>query len=332
MPSFRQVLAAVTTSWAERRADVEAAADRLVDELRGRATGRADEPRTEPEETAGIARRVAREPEVVRLPGRQPNESRGRAVARALERLVDEFDFEHGGWGGPPRFPQPAVIELLLRRARDAPDDRDSATAVRALDVMADGGIHDQIGGGFHRYATDTDWLVPHFEKMLYDNAQLARVYLHAYQLTGEQRFGTWPRRRSTTWSARCALRRAVCRQPGRRHRRDRRSALTFGPLDEVAAVLAERRPMRMLRIRPRAAPHDQEPNLAELFASAYGVTEAGNWEGRTILSRVDGRRAGRGHVRAPPQEGRSSAGTQPVACCWSGASAGPSRPWTTRR
>ena len=100
-----------------------------------------------------------------------------------------DFDFEHGGWGGPPRFPQPAVIELLLRRTRVVSDDQVLRAAVRALDVMADGGIQDQIGGGFHRYATDTDWLVPHFEKMLYDNAQLARVYLHAYQLTGEPRF-----------------------------------------------------------------------------------------------------------------------------------------------
>src|SRR5665647_3039054 len=93
------------------------------------------------------------------------------------------------GWAGPPRFPQPAVVDLLLRHGRVVPDDRVLRTAIRALDVMADGGIHDQVGGGFHRYATDTDWLVPHFEKMLYDNAQLARVYLHAYQLTGERRF-----------------------------------------------------------------------------------------------------------------------------------------------
>ena len=126
----------------------------------------------------------------LRLSVCRPSSSDRRAVvvAAAVERLVADFDFEHGGWGGPPRFPQPAVIDLLLRRAR-AVRTIESGTAIRALDVMADGGIHDQIGGGFHRYATDTDWLVPHFEKMLYDNAQLARVYLHAYQLTGEPRF-----------------------------------------------------------------------------------------------------------------------------------------------
>jgi uncharacterized protein len=164
MPSFRQVLAAVSTSWAERRADVEAAGDRLTAELQGRATGRADKPRTEPEEVrAESPAQIAGEPEAVRLPRRHPNEPRDDVVAPALDSLVADFDFLHGGWGGPPRFPQPAVIELLLRRARAASDDETLRAAVRALDVMADGGIHDQIGGGFHRYATDSDWLVPHF-------------------------------------------------------------------------------------------------------------------------------------------------------------------------
>ena len=80
------------------------------------------------------------------------------------------------------------TMEFLLRRWVAAGDARAIAMARRTLDRMADGGIHDQLGGGFHRYATDAIWLVPHFEKMLYDNAQLARVYLHAWQATGERR------------------------------------------------------------------------------------------------------------------------------------------------
>ncbi len=290
MPSFRQVLAAVTTSWAERRADVEAAADRLTAELQGRATGRADEPRTETEELRPESpARVVGEPDVVRLPGRRPNEPQGGVVSAAVERLVADFDFEHGGWGGPPRFPQPAVIDLVLRRARAAPDDRVLATAVRALDVMADGGIHDQIGGGFHRYATDTDWLVPHFEKMLYDNAQLARVYLHAYQLTGEPRF------REVVQTTLDYLAREMRTPDGlfaasQDADTDGIEGRTYvWTLDEVAAVLAgataDAGPAD--GPNPEPAPRDEQPGIYELFASAYGVTAAGNWEGRTILSRV---------------------------------------------
>jgi uncharacterized protein YyaL (SSP411 family) len=289
MPSFRQVLEAVAKSWAERRADLEAAADRLTAELRGRATGRADEPRTEPEEVrAESPARVPREPEVVRLPRRQPNEPQRGVVSAAVGRLVADFDFEHGGWGGPPRFPQQAVIELLLRRARYASDDETLRAAVRALDVMADGGIHDQIGGGFHRYATDSDWLVPHFEKMLYDNAQLARVYLHAYQLTGEPRF------REVVESTLDYLVREM-RTPDGLFAASQ-DADTGGiegrtyvwTLDEVTSVLAGTAAdaRRADGPSPVLAPRDEEPEI-ELVASAYGVTAAGNWEGRTILSRV---------------------------------------------
>jgi uncharacterized protein YyaL (SSP411 family) len=292
MPSFRQVLAAVATSWAERRADLEAAADRLTAELKGRATGRADEPRTEPEEVrAESPAQVAGEPEVVRLPRRHPTESRGRVVAAAVERLVADFDFGHGGWGGPPRFPQPAVIELLLRRARAASDDETLRAAVRALDVMADGGIHDQIGGGFHRYATDSDWLVPHFEKMLYDNAQLARVYLHAYQLTGERRF------KEVVETTLDYLVREMRTPDGlfaasQDADTDGIEGQTYvWTLDEVTAVLgktsAGAEPGRDPGAGRGQRPRDEEPGLAELSASAYGVTAAGNWEGRTILSRV---------------------------------------------
>jgi len=292
IPSFRQVLAAVTTSWAERRGDVEAAADRLTAELRGRATGRADEPRTEPEEVRPASDdRVVGEPEVVRLQGRRPNEPQTGVVSAAVERLVADFDFEHGGWGGPPRFPQPAVIELLLRRTRAALDDRVLATAVRALDVMAHGGIHDQIGGGFHRYATDSDWLVPHFEKMLYDNAQLARVYLHAYQLTSEPRF------REMAETTLDYLVREMRTPDGlfaasQDADTDGIEGATYvWTLDEVESVLAGPAADARTGHDPGAGlgprPRDEEPDLAELAASAYGVIAAGNWEGRTILSRV---------------------------------------------
>ncbi|HEY1389756.1 MAG TPA: thioredoxin domain-containing protein, partial [Ktedonobacterales bacterium] len=110
-------------------------------------------------------------------------------LSQATAHLLDRADTTNGGFGGAPKFPHPMNLEFLLRqasRATDAEAEVILAPVRQTLDIMAEGGIYDQIGGGFHRYATDAVWLVPHFEKMLYDNALLASVYLHAWQLTGE--------------------------------------------------------------------------------------------------------------------------------------------------
>jgi uncharacterized protein YyaL (SSP411 family) len=109
-------------------------------------------------------------------------------VDSALHQLVRATDPEHGGLGGAPKFPQPMAIEALASAASRG--DRQAEAALRlTLDAMASGGIYDHIGGGFARYAVDAIWLVPHFEKMLYDNALLIRLYLHGWQLTGEDRY-----------------------------------------------------------------------------------------------------------------------------------------------
>ena len=109
----------------------------------------------------------------------------------------------NGGFGGAPKFPQAPVLSFLLH-AHHLLDDRGALTmAVETLDKMARGGIYDQIGGGFHRYAVDNVWLVPHFEKMLYDNAQLAQLYLDAYRVPGRSSTSGLPTRRSITSSAR---------------------------------------------------------------------------------------------------------------------------------
>jgi uncharacterized protein YyaL (SSP411 family) len=104
----------------------------------------------------------------------------------ALLKLAHSYDWDHGGWGRAPKFPQPMSLLFLLRRAAQGNNQALKITS-HALDVMAQGGMYDLIGGGFARYSVDDRWLVPHFEKMLYDNAQLARAYLHAYLLTGEE-------------------------------------------------------------------------------------------------------------------------------------------------
>src|SRR4051812_24035507 len=106
----------------------------------------------------------------------------------ARDRLVQEHDARWGGFGGAPKFPQTMSLELLLREHARTGDAEALAVVTRSLDAMAAGGIHDHLGGGFARYSVDQRWLVPHFEKMLYDQALLARVYLHAWQVTGVAR------------------------------------------------------------------------------------------------------------------------------------------------
>jgi uncharacterized protein YyaL (SSP411 family) len=158
------------------------------------------------------------------------------------------------------------TIEFLLRRHIATGDQRPLAVARRSLDAMAAGGVHDQLGGGFHRYSTDAEWLVPHFEQMLYDNALLARVYVHAWALTGDARY-----RAVATGTLDYMLRELRTPDGAFAASQDADTegieGLTFTwRATEVAEVLDEEAP---------------------LFEAAYGVTEAGNWEGVTILSRV---------------------------------------------
>jgi uncharacterized protein len=161
MPSFGRVLLAVADAWERRREDARRQGAELVELIVAQAT----------------------------LPGAggdgQPDEA---LLREAFEGLRRSFDATWGGFGPAPKFPQPMTLELLLRcHLRGFDGALDMATLT--LDRMAAGGIFDQLGGGFHRYSTDGRWLVPHFEKMLYDNAQLVRVYLHAWQLTGRARY-----------------------------------------------------------------------------------------------------------------------------------------------
>ena len=150
MPSFREVLERVSDLWTNRRRDLLAQGQRVVESI-----ARATPPRSKEPLEGGLLRRAAIQ-------------------------IVQNADKEHGGFGGAPKFPQAPVLEFLLRMHRTAGVE----PAVRlTLRRMALGGIYDQIGGGFARYSVDATWTIPHFEKMLYDNAQLARVYTHAWQL-----------------------------------------------------------------------------------------------------------------------------------------------------
>ncbi len=152
MPAWTQVLQAIAESWSERGEEIRAGGERLRRQLSG---GALLEPSSEP--------------------------IRVEALDRAVATLRESFDAQDGGFGGAPKFPQAPVIEFLLLRG-----EREMTRAT--LRAMAGGGIHDQIGGGFARYSVDSSWTVPHFEKMLYDNALLARAYLHGWQAFGERR------------------------------------------------------------------------------------------------------------------------------------------------
>jgi uncharacterized protein YyaL (SSP411 family) len=112
-------------------------------------------------------------------------------IARLIERSAADYDARDGGYGAAPKFPRQTLLELLLHYNRHKPDEKRKAQILHTLDAMAHGGIRDQLGGAFHRYSTDAQWLVPHFEIMLYDNAMLAWIYIEAYRQTEDRRYST---------------------------------------------------------------------------------------------------------------------------------------------
>ncbi|MEK6985570.1 MAG: thioredoxin domain-containing protein [Candidatus Thermoplasmatota archaeon] len=159
----------ITEAWQGKRAELEAQAEHILQHLRGEAHNHGDE-----EVAASSAATADLEAPV---------------LSEAVEAFSKRFDAKHGGFGGAPKFPSPHNILFLLRAQHRTNDRKTLAMVSRTLHAMADGGVHDHVGGGFHRYSTDREWLLPHFEKMLYDQAMLAMAYTEAFQATGEPRF-----------------------------------------------------------------------------------------------------------------------------------------------
>jgi uncharacterized protein YyaL (SSP411 family) len=253
MPSFRMVMEAVADAFESRR-----------EELRERA----------PETRARLGAIGAIEPS-----GESPGAEMLDAAVTTLEGAADT---ERGGFGGAPKFPPSAALELLLARGIAEPVER-------TLDAMMAGGIYDQIGGGFARYSVDAGWLVPHFEKMLYDNAQLARAYLHGWQALGHERY-----RRVCEETLDWALREMRGPEGGFYSALDADSEGEEGRFyvwtpDEVRAVLGE---------------------AADAVIGFYGMSEAGNFEGRNVLHLAGGAVApapdGLGEARRALYEARS--------------------------
>lgn len=237
MPAFTDVLRAIADAWKNRRADLLKGSARLTDALKG------DE----------LLARFASADELNRS-----------ILNDAFKQLQDSFDAVHGGWGGAPKFPQPMTIDFLLRVYLRTRDELARKMIVKTLDEMAHGGMRDQLGGGFHRYATDANWLVPHFEKMLSDNAQLARAYLHAWQVTQDDYY-----RRIVEQTLDYVAREMTHARGGFFSSQDADSEGHEGKFyiwnaDEIRNLIGDD---------------------AQIFFDAYGVTERGNFEGATILS-----------------------------------------------
>ena len=185
------------------------------------------------------------------------------AIEQAATLLARDFDPVHGGFGGAPKFPPAMALSLLLRVHRRTGDPEWLKIVRVTLDAMAQGGMYDQIGGGFCRYSTDEKWLVPHFEKMLYDNALLARIYLEAYQVTQDPLY-----KRIATEILDYEIREMTSTEGGFYSSTDADSEGEEGKYfvwtpEEIQAVLG-----------------DEE---ARRFCAYYDITEAGNWEGKNI-------------------------------------------------
>jgi uncharacterized protein YyaL (SSP411 family) len=236
MPSFQQLLTALAEAWVNQRDDVQRTTESLLAFYQQESqtlSGKAD---------MGLSEEVP---------------------AAAMQTLSGTFDRIEGGWGKAPKFPQPMSLEFLLAyhvRTHDATALQMVQTTLRK---MAQGGMYDQLGGGFHRYSTDGSWLVPHFEKMLYDNSQLARVYLHAWQVTGDAFY-----RRVCTETLDYVLREMTDPDGGFYSTQDADSDGEEGKYfvwtaEELWQLLGDD---------------------AVLFNDVYGVTRHGNFEGRNIL------------------------------------------------
>jgi hypothetical protein len=238
MPGFDQVLLAVADAWKNRREQAKAQGETLVEHMR-----------------------TAAAPQV------SGSELTATLIDRAVRGLERAFDPVHGGFGPAPKFPHPMDLRLLLNAWRRSPGENVLHLVAFTLDKMAAGGMYDQLGGGFHRYSVDERWLVPHFEKMLYDNALLAPCYVDAYRVTGHEDYARIARE-----TCDYVLREMTDQAGGFYSTQDADSEGEEGKFfvwtpEAVAEVLGE--------------------SAAETFCRYYDVTSEGNFEhGTSILNR----------------------------------------------
>jgi uncharacterized protein YyaL (SSP411 family) len=237
LPAFRQVLLAVSRSYSERKDEIRRSAEGIVTHI--------------------VTQDLSPSPPDVEL---SPL-----ITDQAVRKLSKQFDATHGGFGGAPKFPQAMALEFLLREHHRSGNTLALRIVERSLEKMARGGIYDQLGGGFHRYSVDDRWLVPHFEKMLYDNALLSRLYVHAFHATGKPLY-----RRIAEETLEYVSREMASPEGGFYSAQDADSEGEEGKFfiwtpDEVKAALGT--------------------EDGDLFNQYFAVTEPGNFEGRNVLS-----------------------------------------------
>ncbi len=239
MPSFKEVLLSLAKVWSEERGEAERVASQVIQHIQ-----------------APLANNQGK------------NVFTQQTLNAITKSLLDSYDWGYGGWGDAPKFPQPMTIDFLLRRAAaDSPQREEMVkAATHALKSMARGGMYDVVGGGFARYSTDNSWRVPHFEKMLYDNAQLALAYLHAWQITRE------PFYKRVVIETLDFVMREMTHPDGGFY-----SSLDADSDGEEGKFYAWTK--KELR--------EQLSENSEFFEVAYGITELGNWEGKTVLQRA---------------------------------------------
>jgi uncharacterized protein len=248
MPSFSRVLDALADAWATKRPLIEEQADALADAVR---------------------RQVAL-PDVLASDVEGPPLRFDDLLDRANEQLSRSFDAALGGFGPAPKFPRPTFVELCLRHHARRGSAGSLERATTTLDAMAAGGIYDHLAGGFARYSTDRHWLVPHFEKMLTDQALLARAYLHAWQLTGRAEY-----RQVLAETLDWVLAGLADDEGG-----------LWSSVDADAGGVEGSHATFTLEEARQAFEEAGRPDLAEATIAWYGITAGGNWEGTTVLHR----------------------------------------------
>ncbi len=236
LPGFPRVLQAVNEAYRTNRGEIERVTQQLTEQM-------------------GRAGQMSQDSALLSVD----------ILHEAYSRLATNFDYQNGGFGAAPKFPQPMTPEFLLRYHHHGYNPRALEMVELTLEKMAYGGMYDQLGGGFHRYSTDAFWLVPHFEKMLYDNALLTRLYLHAFQLTGRNLY-----QRITEETLDYVLREMTDPQGGFYSAQDADSEGEEGKFfvwtpDQIRAALGE--------------------EAGNVLVGYYGVTSAGNFEGASILN-----------------------------------------------
>lgn len=236
MPSFKEVLAGLSNAWANDRTEVEKTSNKVFEHLDTKLRSTNEESLT-PDHLESIAKA-----------------------------MQGAYYWGTGGWGDAPKFPQPMALEFLLHYSVSNKQTEYLKLIEHCLKVMARGGMYDVVGGGFSRYSTDDHWRVPHFEKMLYDNAQLVRAYLHAWQVTHDPFY-----KRIVEETLAFIEKEMTHPQGGFYSSLDADSEGEEGKfyiwtLDEIREVLKEE---------------------SDFFEAAYGVTAKGNWEGKTVLQRA---------------------------------------------